>query len=97
MGMTMETPELLTGRYQKSLRAIGAWLDIRGFSDVRIVEDDGELVVEAAGSRGEPSVTERIRLDVDHLGRLSLAARHDRGSAVSYRAYEDRTPSLSPV
>ena len=90
----MDSPQVLHGRYQESLRAIGAWLDIRGFSDVRIVEDDGDLVVEAALTAGEPATTiERIRLDSDSIGRLCRAARNDRGAALSYRPVEYRFPA----
>ena len=65
----MNAPDTLRGRHQESLQAIGAWLDIRGFQDIRIVESDGELVVEAAGAQGQPAVIERIRLDSEFTGR----------------------------
>jgi hypothetical protein len=95
MGMTMEATTKLRGRYQESLRAIGAWLDIRGFREVRIIEADGELLIEAAGPEGEAAVTERIHLDAASIGRLCQAARNDRGSAISYRPIEDAFPALS--
>jgi hypothetical protein len=95
MGMNMEATTELRGRYQESLRTIGAWLDIRGFRDVRIIEADGELLIEAAGAEGEPSITERIHLDSASIGRLCQAARNDRGSAISYRPIEERTVGLT--
>jgi hypothetical protein len=80
----MDRRDPLTGKYQDALRVIGAWLDIRGFSDVRIREDAGELVIEAAGtSDNPPAVVERFRLDLDSIELLSCAARKDRGSALS--------------
>lgn len=95
MNATNDTAGELRGRYQESLRAIGAWLDIRGFRDVRITEVAGELVIEASGTPGEPAVTERIRLDSDRIGRLCRAARNDRGSAISYRPIDDRAAVLN--
>jgi hypothetical protein len=65
----MDTPETFRGRYQESLQLIGAWLDIRGFRNLHIVESDGELVVEASDTQGEPAVVEKIRLGFDLFGR----------------------------
>lgn len=80
----MESREMLRGKYQESLRVIGAWLDIRGFSEVRIIEDAGELVVEASAPTDEvDGATERFRLDRESIERLCRAARNDRGSALS--------------
>ncbi|MCC6792205.1 MAG: hypothetical protein IT336_10980 [Thermomicrobiales bacterium] len=80
----MNSRDVLRGKYQESLRVIGAWLDIRGFSDVRIVEDNGEFVVEASRAGGHESpATERFRLDGESIDRLCRAARNDRGSALS--------------
>ena len=97
MNATHDAAGALRGRYQESLRAIGAWLDIRGFGDVRITEAAGELVIEAIGADGEPTVTERIRLDPDSLGRLCRAARSDRGAAISYRPIGDARTVLDPA
>ena len=80
----MDGRNALRGKYQESLRVIGAWLDVRGFSDVRIVEEAGELVVEACGEvNGSPTGVERFCLDRESIDRLSRAARNDRGSALS--------------
>lgn len=73
----------LKGSYQEALRAVGAWLDIRGYHDVRIVEDAGTLVVEAKTNRGPISETDRIQLDRHRIERLCQAAKNDRGSALS--------------
>jgi len=100
LGMTnaaIDATGELRGRYQETLRAIGAWLDISGFCDVRISEAAGELVIEAIGSDGEPAAIERIRLDSDGIGRLCRAVRNDRGSAVSYRPIDDRHTILDPA
>lgn|GEM_PF-762390 len=67
--------------YQDSLRAIGAWLDIRGYSDVRIVESDGELVIEARpGERNRPNMMEIVHFDSASVLRLRQAALSDRGA-----------------
>jgi hypothetical protein len=80
----MDGREKLRGKYQESLRVIGAWLDIRGFGDVRIVEEAGELVVEASAPfETEGGAIERFRLDHESIDRLCRAARNDRGSALS--------------
>jgi hypothetical protein len=97
MNEMIDAANELRGRYQESLRAIGAWLDIRGFCDIRITEAAGELVIEAIGSDGSPTAVERIRLDMDSLGRLCRAARNDRGSAISYRPIDDRHTILDPA
>jgi hypothetical protein len=80
----MDARNGLHGKYQESLRVIGAWLDVRGFSDVRIVEDAGELVVEASDEvDGSPTRVERFCLDRESIDRLCRAAKNDRGSALS--------------
>lgn len=81
----MDSRNALRGKYQESLRVVGAWLDIRGYGDVRIVEDDGELVVEASGTVEESADgAERFRLDRESIDRLCRAARNDRGTALSH-------------
>jgi hypothetical protein len=80
----MDGTNALRGKYQESLRVIGAWLDVRGFGDVRIVENAGELVVEASGEiDGSPTRVERFCLDRESIDRLCRAAQNDRGSALS--------------
>lgn len=67
--------------YQDSLRAVGAWLDVRGYCDVRIVECDGELVIEAKPGKDPGAMTAEV-LRFDHAGvlRLRQAALSDRGA-----------------
>jgi hypothetical protein len=74
----------LQGTYQEALRAVGAWLDVRGYGEIRIVEDGGVIVVEAVptGSATAPA-PETIRLERADIRRLCQAARQDRGSALS--------------
>ena len=60
----------IEGGYQEALRAVGAWLDIRGYGDVRIVEQEGELIIEAS-ARSE--VVEVIRLNRERIDRLCAA------------------------
>ena len=78
----MKRNNMLQGGYQDALRVIGAWLDVRGMYMVGIVENDGELIIEASTAiPGEPSAAERFRLDRDSIERLIGAARHDRGAS----------------
>ena len=95
MHATIDATGELRGRYQESLRAIGAWLDIRGCRDVRITESAGDLVIVASGGDGEPTAIERIRLDSDGIGRLCRAARNDRGAAISYHPIDERQTVLN--
>ncbi len=93
----MKQNEALQGGYQEALRVIGAWLDIRGLHSVRIVESDGELLIEAThAAAGQAAAAERFRLDRESLDRLSRAAKHDRGAALS-RAIFNRNGELSPA
>lgn len=72
------------GSYQEALRAIGAWMDVRGFQNVSIIENNGELLIEASPSSLVSSRSpEQFRLDGDSIERLCHAARKDRGSALS--------------
>lgn len=74
----------LKGTYQETLRTIGAWLDVRGYRDIRIVEDAGDLVIEASDSSRDASHVEFFRLDREGIERMRHAARNDRGSALSH-------------
>ena len=76
----MATKLDIRGSYQEALRAVGAWLDIRGYGDVRIVEEEGVLVIRA---NARQETVEEIRLDRERLTRLCAAAKQDRGSALS--------------
>jgi hypothetical protein len=76
----MKRQGALLGGYQEALRVVGAWLDVRGMHTVRIVEDEGELLIEASNSNHEDSAaSEQFRLDRESIERLTRAARHDRG------------------
>ena len=64
------------GRHQEMMRAVGAWLDARGFRLVGLTEtgDGLSIEVETGGDR----VREAFRLDYPALERLMDAARADR-------------------
>ncbi|HEY7034169.1 MAG TPA: hypothetical protein VH482_22715 [Thermomicrobiales bacterium] len=84
--MTRPAPVPFT--YQDTLRAVGAWLDVRGYREVRIVEADGALVVEAAtGTVTTPAATEVLRFDAERMLRLREAALCDRGVPRAYPAH----------
>jgi hypothetical protein len=71
----------MTSTYQDSLRAVGAWLDVRGYREVRIIEDGGTLVVEASsGTAKVPTPIEVLRFDSERIRRLRNAALNDRGA-----------------
>jgi len=78
-------PEHLTN--QEALRAIGAWLDIRGYSLVSLRRDGVDLVLEAALPYAEAPDT--LRFDREALARLSDACRSDR--------HRDARPPIYPV
>lgn len=83
--------------YQDSLRAVGAWLDVRGYREVRIVESDGELVIEAKPGKNPGIATAEV-LRFDHAGvlRLRQAALSDRGAPHAPLSLV-RTPELTPL
>ena len=67
------------GRYQDLLRSVGAWIDARGYRLARLSESGDSLVIEVeAGVSGDDQSREVLRLDMDALDRLSVAARNDR-------------------
>lgn len=67
------------GRYQDLLRSVGAWLDARSYRLARLSESGESLVIEVeTGVVGDDQVREVLRLDVDALDRLAIAARNDR-------------------
>jgi hypothetical protein len=72
---------VLPGGYQETLRVIGAWLDARGVSQVRIEERSGALTIEAMA--GATPRRETVRLDHERIERLRAAALADRGGALS--------------
>jgi hypothetical protein len=77
-----------TFSYQDGLRAVGAWLDVRGYHLIRITEEDGALVVEAAAGPPSPSSpVEVLRFDAERMMRLREAALNDRGAPRSYPSH----------
>jgi hypothetical protein len=79
--------------YQDTLRAVGAWLDVRGYREVRIVEDGETLVVEASpGPAAASAPVEVLRFDAKRMLRLREAARNDRGAP---RVWSSRQPTDS--
>jgi len=78
-------PEHLTN--QEALRAVGAWLDIRGYTLVALRRDGVDLVVEAVLAGADSPDT--LRFDREALARLSDACRSDR--------HRDARPPIYPV
>ncbi len=67
------------GQYQDLLRAVGAWLDARGYRLTRLSESDGSFLIEVEiGVAGDDLSREVLRLDHEALNRLTSAARNDR-------------------
>jgi hypothetical protein len=72
---------------QDTLRSVGAWLDIRGYTLVAVRRDGDALIVEATLPHEE--APEVLRFDREALARLSFAARSDRN--------RDDRPPIYPV
>lgn len=67
------------GRYQDILRSVGAWLDARSYRLTKLTESDGSFLIEVeTGVVGDDLSREVLRLDIEALDRLTLAARNDR-------------------
>lgn len=64
--------------YQDILRAIGAWLDVRGHQEVRIAVDRGTIVIEVVNGQQTANTVETLRLDHERIHRLRAAALRDR-------------------
>jgi len=78
-------PEHLSN--QDVLRAVGAWLDIRGYTLVAVRRDAADLLVEAClPGAGAADV---LYFDRESLARLSAASRGDRD--------RDARPPIYPV
>jgi hypothetical protein len=90
--MTRQLPASFT--YQDCLRAVGAWLDVRGYREIRIVEDRGTLVVEAAPDAANQAAVEVLRFDADHMARLRKAALNDRGAPRAYPSFDPTVAQL---
>ena len=76
---SLRRPQPLAGRYQEMLRALGAWLDARGYCLTRMSANESSLIVEVeTGQAGDDLSTEIFRLEFEALERLMSAARSDR-------------------
>jgi hypothetical protein len=65
--------------YQEVLRSVGAWLDMRGYQDIRITEGPEGLIIE--GLPAEDSFDgehERLLLDNELIQRFCEASRQNR-------------------
>jgi hypothetical protein len=73
--------------YQEILRSVGAWLDMRGYQEIRIIQNPEGLAIEglssAACADAEP---ERLLLTNEQIERFCDASRLNR----------DAPPPLSP-
>lgn len=76
---TKPDPLPMLGTYQETLRALGAWLDARGYRLIRVSSAENGLTVEVEiGQAGDDLSREIFRLEFDALERLTMAARSDR-------------------
>ena len=67
------------GQYQDMLRAVGAWVDARGFRLTGISGSGDALLIQVeAGPPGDSAHREAFRLDYDAIERLVRAAQLDR-------------------
>jgi hypothetical protein len=81
--MTRQQPSRFT--YQDTLRAVGAWLDVRGYREVHIIEAGGGFLVEAVpGIANAHAPVEVLRFDAECMLRLRKAALSDRGAQHAY-------------
>jgi hypothetical protein len=71
--------------YQEILRSVGAWLDMRGYQEIRIIEGPEGLAVEGFPAV-EGNAPERLLIANDQIGRFCDASRLNR----------DAPPPLSP-
>jgi len=73
--------------YQEILRSVGAWLDMRGYQEIRIIGDPAGLTVEGVPFSGTGIPTpERLLLTNEQIERFCDASRQNR----------DAPPPLSP-
>jgi hypothetical protein len=64
--------------YQEILRSVGAWLDMRGYQEIRITEKTDGLVIEGTPADGFGVEPERLLLDNEHIQRFCDASRQNR-------------------
>jgi hypothetical protein len=75
--------------YQEVLRTVGAFIEGRGFRDIRIIESEDGLVVQGrAVQKGGEIASETYLLTVDDLHTMMREAYMKRGA--SGKTYEDR-------
>jgi hypothetical protein len=68
--------------YQEILRSIGAWIDVRGYREVRIEGDAGSLTIEGLlEQENAGDERERLLLDSEQLQRFCDASRLNRSPA----------------
>jgi hypothetical protein len=68
--------------YQEILRSVGAWIDVRGYREVRIEGDAGGLTIEGVLEQEDAGdERERLLLDSEQLQRFCDASRLNRSPA----------------
>jgi hypothetical protein len=80
MSQPIPAPVPLT--YQEILRSIGAWIDVRGYREVRIEGDADGLTIEGVlDQAGAGDEREQLLLDGEQLHRFCQASRLNRSPA----------------
>ena len=73
--------------YQEILRSVGAWLDMRGYEEIRIIQNSEGLAIEGLSSAAcADDVPERLLLTNEQIERFCDASRLNR----------DAPPPLNP-
>ncbi len=73
--------------YQEMLRSVGAWLDLRGYQEIRIIQNSDGLAIEGRSLvECADSLPERLQLTNEQIERFCDASRQNR----------DAPPPLSP-
>jgi hypothetical protein len=77
--MSQPVPSEAHLTYQEILRSIGAWIDVRGYREVRIEGDADGLAIEGVLDQGGAGdERERLVLDTEQLLRFCDASRLNR-------------------
>jgi hypothetical protein len=80
--MSQPDPDEIHLTYQEILRSIGAWIDVRGYREVRIEGDADGLAIEGVLDHAGPDdERERLVLDTEQLLRFCDASRQNRSPA----------------
>jgi hypothetical protein len=86
--MSQSAPTVVSLSYQEILRSIGAWIDMRGYREVRIEGDADGLAIEGMLDQVDAGdERERLVLDTEQLLRFCDASRLNRSPA----------PTVSPT